>query len=167
VRDLGSYAGTEVTYDKQGEGTRRDFDWVIGGHPVPQEKEAIVINLNGDIAFQIVVSYHDLTSQLYIDNVDRFRQGTANAEDLLGQMGLQRSQTELPSGVQTPGKGKILLRKKLGEGAFGVVTHIWNVSTAEEYALKKPTKKAIREQTVDVEAWKNEARIMEGIKHVS
>jgi hypothetical protein len=125
VKDLGSANGTEVTYDTQGEGKRSDFVWIIGGHDVPQRMKAIVININKNLKFQIVVAHHDITSPRYIDNVNRFRHGTANAENLFGRLDLRsRPQTERASGAHTPGTGPIVLRKKLGEGTFRVVTHL-------------------------------------------
>ncbi|PHH93269.1 hypothetical protein CDD83_8780 [Cordyceps sp. RAO-2017] len=53
----------------------------------------------------------------------------------------------------------------LDNGAFGVVWHIWDVSTGEERALKEPSARAVRERRVDVDAWRNEARIMGLISH--
>lgn len=168
VKDLGSLGGTEITYDKGGKGKRSDFVWIVGGHKVPNERKKIVITVNNYLRFQIVVSHHDITSQLYIDSVHRFRQGTANAENLLGRLDLgSRPPTERASGAQTPGSGPIFLRKTLGKGAFGVVTHIWNVSTAEEYAFKEPSAEAVRERRVDVNSWRKEARIMGRLSHVS
>jgi hypothetical protein len=168
LRDLGSLNGTAVTYDNEGKGFRSKFHWIIGGHNVPNEKNEIVIDLQEHLKFQIVVSHHDITSQLYIDNVSWFRQGTARAENLLGRLGLRsRPETERASGARTPGTGPILLRRKLGEGAFGVVTHIWDVSTGAEYALKEPSEKAIKRNKVDKEAWRKEADVMRRITHVS
>ncbi|KAK3336978.1 kinase-like domain-containing protein [Cercophora scortea] len=166
VKDLGSLNGTEVTYDDQGQGWRSDFVWIIGGHRVPSGKKTIVITINENLKFQMVVAHHDITSPQYIDNVNRFRQGTANAENLLGLLDLRRRpQTERASGTHTPGNGPIVLKKKLGEGSFGVVTHLWNVSTADECALKKPSKRAIREKMVEVDAWRKEAHIMGRVSH--
>ncbi|KAH6614517.1 protein kinase [Chaetomium sp. MPI-SDFR-AT-0129] len=166
IKDLGSFNGTEVTYDKQGKGRRSDFVWVIGGHDIPQETYTIVITISPSLKFQIVVAHHDITSQQYIDNVNRFRQGTADAENLLGRLEVRsRPQTERATGTHTPGIGPILLRKKLGEGTFGVVTHLWNVSTAGECALKEPSEQAIRVRRVEVDAWRKEAQIMGRVSH--
>uniref|UniRef100_A0A0B7KJ04 Protein kinase domain-containing protein n=1 Tax=Bionectria ochroleuca TaxID=29856 RepID=A0A0B7KJ04_BIOOC len=73
--------------------------------------------------------------------------------------------TERTTETHTPGRGPIFLRKKLGEGGFGVVTHFWNVSTAEEYALKQPSKRALIEKEFDARSWKREASIMGRIDH--
>ena len=168
VQDLGSLHGTEVTYGNEGKGVRSDFVWIVGGHRVPQKKESIVIKIHKDFKFLMVVYYHEITSPQYIDNVNRFRQGATDAVRLVDRLDLRsRPHTEYVSGAHTPGSGPIHLKKKVGEGAFGVVTHCWDVSTGVEYALKEPSEKAIKRNRVDVNAWKKEARIMRQISHVS
>ncbi|KAM3549399.1 hypothetical protein ARSEF4850_008879 [Beauveria asiatica] len=117
------------------------------------------------ISFQIVVPFHAITSPTYIDKVNRFRQGTATAEDLLDDLGLSNLRTRPCTGAHTPDTGEIHLRKKLGEGSFGVVTHLWNVSTGDECVVKTPTLKAIQKRKVNEEAWHREARIMGQISH--
>jgi serine/threonine-protein kinase Chk2 len=130
VQDLGSLYGTEVTYDKEGQGARTNFVWIVGGHNIPRKKKNIIIRIHKHLKFLMVVYQHDKTSQQYIDNINRFNQGTADAENLVNQLDLgSRLQTAHASGARTPGAGPIYLRKKLGEGAFGVVTHFWDVST--------------------------------------
>ncbi|KAK7397631.1 hypothetical protein QQX98_012998 [Neonectria punicea] len=143
VQDLGSSMGTEVTYGTEGHGVRSDFRWIVGGARVLRKKRDIIIRVIETISFRIVVPRHDIASQAYIDKVNWFRQGTATAEDLLGDLGLPRD-TKLHTGAQTPGTGAIYLKKRLGEGGFGVVTHYWNVSDGSEFALKQPSAKAIR-----------------------
>ena len=168
VRDLVSFTGTEVTYDSQGQGKRSGFVWIVGGHDTLEEKTSVVINVNTSLKFQIVVSRHDITSQQYVNDVNRFRQGIADMDNLLDQLDLRsRPQTQRPSGAQTPGTGPIVLKKVLGEGAYGVVSHVWDVSTGEEHALKEPSAKAIRAGKVQDDMWKKEARIMGRITHVS
>ncbi|KAJ6436536.1 RNA-directed DNA polymerase from transposon x-element [Purpureocillium lavendulum] len=97
-----------------------------------------------------VMKNHDIKSQEYIEKVHWFRQGTATAEDLFRDLDVpQRPDTELPTGAHTPGRGEIHLRKEIGEGGYGVVTHFWNVSDGSEYALKEPTARAIRKRQVN------------------
>jgi hypothetical protein len=89
VKDLGSRYGTQVTYaeKKEGKGWRSDFVWIVGGHPVPEKRTPIVIHLNNEfVQFRIVVHRHDITSQSYIDKVNRFKQGTATEGNLLGRL---------------------------------------------------------------------------------
>lgn len=37
IRDIGSFIGTQVTYNNNGKGTRCNFSWIVGGHEVPQK----------------------------------------------------------------------------------------------------------------------------------
>ncbi|KAM3516793.1 hypothetical protein NHJ13051_009578 [Beauveria bassiana] len=165
VKDLKSLMGTQVTYDGEGEGARRDFQWIVAGHDIPQRMKSIVIMVPNVISFQIVVPFHHITSPAYIDKVNKFKQGAATAEDLLDDLGLSNLPTRPCTGAHTPGTGEIHLRKKLGEGSFGVVTHLWNVSTGDECVVKAPTLKAIQKRKVNEEAWHREARIMGQVSH--
>ncbi|OAQ89056.1 protein kinase [Purpureocillium lilacinum] len=166
VRDWGSLLGTEVTYDAQGHGKRSNFRWIVGGDPNPDEKTSIRITVHDTVEFQIVAAHHDLTSPDYIAKVNWFRQGTTSTEDLFRDLGVpQRPDTELPTGAHTPGRGEIYLRKEIGEGSYGVVTHFWNVSNGSEYALKEPTARALRKGQVNYNGWRKEARIMGQISH--
>ncbi|XP_044717794.1 kinase [Hirsutella rhossiliensis] len=166
MQDLDSLNGTAVSYDNEaGDQVRSDFTWIIGGHQIPQKK-AITASLNSFLGFRIVVSKLDLASQSYIENVESFRRGSASPEKLLHRLDLtSRPRTEPASGARTPGTGPVILKRLLGEGSFGIVSHAWDVSTGAEYALKMPSKKAIRERRVDLEAWRNEAAIMGKISH--
>ncbi|RSL83057.1 hypothetical protein CEP52_016808 [Fusarium oligoseptatum] len=65
-----------------------------------------------------------------------------------------------PTGVNTPGTGDIYVKKRLGEGSFGEVSHLWNVNTGQEYALKKPSENAMKRGDVNIAAWLREVRIM-------
>jgi len=56
---------------------------------------------------------------------------------------------------------EVSLRNKIGRGSYGVVYRVWNVSTGEEYALKKPADRSFK-----VAAWEREILIMKRIKHV-
>ncbi len=168
VKDLGSLHGTEVTYNEEGQGARSDFVWIVGGHEIVEERQCIVITIHEFFRLLVVVYRHEIRSQWYIDNVNQFRQGTADADHLVNQLDLRsRPHTVRASGTHTPGAGPIHLRKKLGEGGFGVVTHFWDVSTGDEYALKEPSEEAVKKHKVNVDAWKKEARIMGRISHVS
>lgn len=123
----------------------------------------IFINLNvkGLVQFQIITLYHNVLLPAYVDRVARFRNGTATSEGLFDDLGVpNHPETERPTGVHTPGTGAIYLKKRVGEGGYGVVDYFWNVSTGEEYALKKPSKKARRKGMVNADAWRHEAFIM-------
>ncbi|KAG5781820.1 hypothetical protein H9Q73_004545 [Fusarium xylarioides] len=59
--------------------------------------------------------------------------------------------------------GEIYLRKKLGKGAFSIVTHLWNVSTGDERVMKAPNQD---HRVFDKQAWYDEARIMGQLSHL-
>ncbi|KAH0423734.1 protein kinase [Colletotrichum camelliae] len=162
IKDLNSLRGTQVTYNGEGKGVRRDFHWIVGGHDIPQKMESIIVSAPNAVSFQIVILPHDIRSSEYVDSVNRFRQGTATTEDLLEDLGLSYPPTR---GAQTPGTGEINLRKRLGEGAYGVVTHLWNVSTGEERVVKTPSPKAIANGQLNHRAWEREAYIMGLVSH--
>ena len=164
VRDLGSTRGTSVAYDRNGEGEfRSKFDWIIDGLDVTDDTKELVVGLgkNLDFEFRIIVARHDITAPVYRDNVERFRRGASNAENLFGGLGLQSGpETE---GTHTPGTRPIFLPLEwIAQGKFGVVSHHWNVSTGEEYACKEPVGRAYNKR-----AWEREIDIMKEIKHVS
>ena len=168
VKDLGSRNGIEVTYGKQGKGRRSNFSWIVGGDPYLDDNIEIVIHVASHLKFRVVVPQQDMLSHAYINKVEWFLQGTADAEGLFGQLDLRsRPQTQSASGAHTPGSDPITVSRKVGEGAFGVVFRIWDVGTGTTYALKQPSQKAIRESRVEVRAWQKEARLLEQLSHVS
>ena len=170
VKDWGSLVGTEVTYDGGGRGKRSNFQWIVGGHRRLKEVEEILINLYADacVQFQIVTFYRDVSLPAYVEEVSRFRKGIATAEGLFDDLSIpNRPETERPTGAHTPGTGAIYLKKRVGEGSYGVVDYFWNVSTGEEYAIKKPSEKAHRKGMVNVDAWRHEAFIMDLISRRS
>lgn len=170
ARDLGSLCGTRVIYDGE-EGKRRsNFDYLLQGPRILGNKPP-VLNVTGKVQFKVVVPPRDITSQDYINRVARFRQGTADHEDLFASLVLRSAPgTQPPTGTDTPSRlsvDPVLYKKKLGEGAFGVVTYVWNATTGEEYALKEPLEKFIKSGQVITKNWKKEAEIMGRISHVS
>ena len=170
VRDTSSY-GTIVTYNRKGGEKRRNFTWIVGGHRVPDETEEIIIQINDDLKFQVVVSKPTFPD-LFVGNVDQFHTEIADYDELpFGALGFQSAiSTAAASGTQTPKQGggtrtpnqnSILLKqKRLGKGAFSVVDHVWDVSTGLEYASKK----FFHPDKVN---WRKEASIMKQISHVS
>ncbi|OJD20046.1 hypothetical protein AJ78_00062 [Emergomyces pasteurianus Ep9510] len=70
-------------------------------------------------------------------NIKKFREQMKALDDLpLGRLGMHSHHATAPiSELRTPSQDPILIKvKKLGSGAFGDVTHRWNVSTGIEYA---------------------------------
>lgn len=169
VQDLGSTCGTTVRYDDMERGRWRGYDWIVGGCDFLQKVNSIVVKVSQFLQFRLVVPRHDVGSKSYRDKVDRFRAGTTDAEQVLdlGRVGpLSRVDTTAPSGARTPasGPGKpVTVYKELGAGGFGVVYHVWNVSTGEQYAHKRPRK----DSRHDLAQWEKEIVIMERINHVS
>ncbi|KAJ4321053.1 hypothetical protein N0V84_005520 [Fusarium piperis] len=117
------------------------------------------------MAFQIVVERHDLQSPAYVSAVAQFKQGATTTESLLEDLGLSNPPTGPHTGTNSPGTEEINLKKMLGEGSFGVVNYLWNVSTGEERVMKTPSPRAIQNNQVDHDAWKREAYIMGLVEH--
>jgi len=165
LRDC-STLGTIVTYDGQGGEKRRSFDWILGGHGFPDRVKKI-IEFHPLLKFLIVVYKHEKHRDQYFSNIDRFHADVAASNDLpFGGLGLEsRISTEVPSGTQTPSQDSILVeRGTIGEGAFGVVKLVWDVSTGIEYASKGPHRKYFNKNP---EKWRAEVDMMKQISHVS
>lgn len=155
-----------MTYGSEDRGWRQHFRWILAGHTALGKDPRIIIHLPS-VSFQVVVCPHDTASSLYAGNVRRFCQGIASVEVLLDEVDIDRPATEPASGARSPlGVGPIKLKTKLGEGTFGVVWHVWDVSTGEEHALKEPSEKAIIGGRVNVNKWREEARILGRMQHV-
>ncbi|KAH7171301.1 protein kinase [Dactylonectria macrodidyma] len=164
VKDLGSRTGTQVTYDQKGEGIRSGFQWIVGGHDMANKAANIVITITDCVAFQIFVSVFDISSPAHAARVSRFNQGTAT-EDLFGDFGLSKPDTRISTGAQTPGTGEIYLEKHIGQGTFGVVTRLWNVSNGDECVVKQPTQQSIKNGGFRRDIWRQEARLMGRLSH--
>ncbi|KAK3687147.1 kinase-like domain-containing protein [Podospora appendiculata] len=162
VRDLGSLRGTTVTYNAKGEHLRRKFDWIIAGFEFPNQAKSIIIQLHDDVKFRIVVAHHDVASSAYISNVERFLQGAAQSDALLGALRLQSGpHTERATAAHTPTNAPVFVnRGVIARGNFGTVSHRWNVSTGEEYGCKKPTEREFSRAD-----WQKEISIMKGVHH--
>ncbi len=171
VRDYSTH-GTIVTYDEKGGEKRRNFTWIIGGHRSQDRTEEIILEIHKDLKFQIVVSTPRFPD-LLLANIDQFRAEVAETDKLpLGALGLQSgTSTATASGIQTPyerhegintpNENSILLKqKKLGQGSFSVVYHVWDVSTGIEYASKKF-------RSPEKFDWRKEASLIKQTSHVS
>lgn len=156
VRDLGSKAGTCVTYDEHGGESRRAFDWTLSGFDLPDNAKCVVVRLHRYLNFQVVVTRHDIASRDYKANAEQFRQGWTAP----GRNGPRHAeQSEMPPLVERP---MVLNMGWLAQGAFGAVSRHWDVSTGEEYACKRPLGRRY-----DRGAWEKEIRILQSISHVS
>ena len=102
----------------------------------------------------------------------KFHLGTEDPKNMFASLIIQSAQgTRLPSGQQTPLKGSrsrpILYKKRIGEGVFGVVTYVWNLTTREEYVAKRPLDKLIRNRNFREKTWRTEADIIQSISHIN
>ncbi|KAL8945000.1 MAG: hypothetical protein Q9211_000390 [Gyalolechia sp. 1 TL-2023] len=165
IRDLNSTVGTRVIYDSEEGKPGHGVDWSARGPGLTKGK-APVIKVIDELQFKIVVANHDVTSQIYLDNVAQFLRGAAATDDLFSDLKIKsRMRTELPTPAcashtrpaQIP--GPTLWKKQLGRGSFGVVTYAWDVTSREEYALKEPL---LETGGGD---WETEAAIMKFISH--
>lgn len=169
ARDLGSTGGTKVTYNGEPGERLSDFDWPLVGPSIANGKHPI-LNITDFIQFKVIVPRRDFTSPDYIEKVKQFRVGTEDPENLFASLIIRSLQgTRLPTGQQTPSTGarsrQILYKEELGEGAFGVVTYVWNVTTREEYVVKSPLQKLMKTGQVNKNSWRKEAKIMGSISH--
>lgn len=168
--------GTIVKYDSQGGIKKRNFTWILGGDRFVDARHVIVIQIHDFVKLQIVVAKHDTSSYAYMDNVDGFLAQIKELREVpFAQLGLESRQNTkqigspvdsnssslLRLGTPPPTTKSILLtRSQLGQGSFGRVNHVWDVSTGAEYAAKlffNPGK-------VD---WKGEVNRMTALAHVS
>ena len=166
LRDFSTF-GSAVTYDGHGRHFRRNFRWILNGHETLTRNTNIVIEICAKLKLLIRIPYPE--SLVCRDKISQFLQGTAGPEALFGALDvLNHPDTEPPSGSRTPGTGPILIRhRELGQGSYGVVTHLWDVSSAAQYALKEPTKRAIEEKKVNIKNWMREAKLLGRVSHVS
>ncbi|KAB8356484.1 hypothetical protein FH972_024067 [Carpinus fangiana] len=186
VRDLGSGMGTCMLYGSVSEHAEPGFnvDFSAEG-PALLDGRPPIIKILDDLQFKLVVPRHDITSHTYLANVKRFREGSAETEDLFtGMELLSRARTELPTpaagGIVADAKvpGQIMWTKEIGRGAFAVVYYAWDAQTREEYALKKPLPEDPRSANrilfgmmekkprFSVKMWRREAEILKGLRHV-
>ncbi|KAI9676091.1 MAG: hypothetical protein M1817_000834 [Caeruleum heppii] len=167
ARDLGSTCGTRMSYDGVETERRSNFDWLLQG-PNMLNQRPLVLIITSKVQFKVVVPSRDITAPDYMERVAQFRQGTGDPGNLLASLVLLSAPgTQPTTGTHTPisRPGPVLYKKHLGSGAFGRVTYIWNATTGEEYVEKEPLEKLIRTGNVNMKNWKNEARIMSKVSH--
>ena len=156
VRDLGSKGGTTVVYGTQGDGPRRYGEWIIGGHKFLEDKGPITVKMTEHLQFRVVVPIYDPTCPVFRAKVDTFRKGSAGFDDLFLDLKftVRRSETRLQTGAQTPSRGSATLKRKLGEGTFGVVHYVCDCRTGREVARKTP------KDSYNARRWKKEVLLM-------
>lgn len=110
IRDLTTRLGTELTYYRedalpQGNTVRRKFVWIIGGDDFLGDISTVVVGLPEKyrLKFRIVVAKHHITSQTYIDKVDKFRMGMSGVDRLLEKLDISLSvKSTVPPSGHTP-----------------------------------------------------------------
>ncbi|KAL8367049.1 hypothetical protein RB599_010963 [Gaeumannomyces hyphopodioides] len=161
VRDLGSRAGTTVIYDQDDEKPRTGVEWIIGGDDFLRDKRRFTIKVNAQLQFLIVVKPFGRNSEAFRAKVDKFRMGSGELEEIFEGVDI-RVPTRLPTATQSPTDEDLLVKKKIGNGSFAVVYHVWNARTGRQFACKEPLRKL---QSHDLKAWKNEALLMGRVSH--
>ncbi|KAL8927683.1 MAG: hypothetical protein Q9172_001243 [Xanthocarpia lactea] len=169
ARDLGSTGGTKVTYNGEKRQRLSNFDWPLVGPSITNGKPPI-LNITDLLQFKVIVPDRDYACPEYVDKVNKFRTGTGDPENLFASLIIQSGQgTRLPSGQQTPltgpRSGPNFYKERIGNGAFGVVIYVWNLTTREEYVLKQPLAKLVKSRTISEKSWRKEAEIMGSISH--
>ena len=159
LRDT-STLGTSVSYDGQAEDEiRSHFTWII----FPGFETVKVKIPAADISFAIQLGEHEHCEAQYFAKIDLlFPQRTRAAESgLTSRMQKVKVQSQstsvAPSGAQTPRRGPIyLLQEELGQGGFGKVYKVVDVSSGESYAGK----------AFFGPEWTREVAIMKKVEHV-
>ena len=159
VQDLCSSHGTQVTYNDKGNGYRSGFTWVI------QPTGYQVIELSNDIKFRIVLPQHPLSSKEFIEKADKFREGSDSPETLMEALQLHTKRTASVAGQLS--RDPIYLKEQVGQGSYGVVYSLWDVSTGVTYARKEPSPRALRRGHYEYYEWEKEVKILKSLDHVS
>ncbi|OAA53798.1 Protein kinase-like domain protein [Niveomyces insectorum RCEF 264] len=144
LRDLQNSAkkrgGTAVKYNDKGEQKRRNFTWILSGNECVENNRPVIIALHENLKFEIVVEKHDLASAAYQEKVAQFLECAVDNSLPPGESNTQRSDVTItPGGASKTITDPILIEdEELGEGGQAVVVRAWNVSTGEQYAIKRP-----------------------------
>ena len=165
VKDLDSTCGTIVKYGRSRDNQpRRKEKFIIGGHEFLKKVELIVIEVTEFLQFQVVVPVRDTRSLAYQERVARFRKGSAETDELFRELNFDpRPITRRPTRANTPAAERpVKVKRKLGSGAFGIATHVWDARTGEQYVEKRPKSN----EKYSEEDWKREAFLMRRVKHV-
>jgi hypothetical protein len=146
--------GTAVSYEGIGqEHKRRNFQWIL----FPGRE--IQVHLPNDFNFDIMLARHDTCNTRYAANVASYLKYSGTAITSLGSLNIESGDSSIaPSESLSPSQRPIYLPGEvLGEGSFGRVLLVTDVSTAELYAAKEPRR------GMDLS---KETAIMRGVAHV-
>lgn len=160
LRDT-STNGTSVSYDGQAQNeVRSHFTWII----FPNYRSIIFQIPKAGVSFRIQLSEHKTCEAQYFANIDsvfaeRKRSQESELTSPVHNLRVRsRTTSTVLSEAATPRQGPIyLLREVLGQGTFGKVYKVVDVSTGEFYAGK----------TFYRPDWAREVGIMKKAAHVS
>lgn len=164
LRDFSSN-GTEVRYDTQGRGVRINFEWILDDNTGVAPARIIIAVIPGSLEFLIVpcIPFADRAGTGYVTAVEQFLRGRECYGNLIDEATLVSGSTTQPvSQSHTLSRSSIFLTKrKLGRGGFGEVLFVWDVSTGQQYACKRPLKPSLINP-----AWKREMDILRSLHYV-
>ncbi|KAI6516584.1 hypothetical protein MCOR16_009771 [Pyricularia oryzae] len=168
VRDLHSTNGLAVTYNGKAKAIRKGgFHWIIGGDailegveieicPAPSKKTTISIFVQSAIS---------LNDPGHLERVATFLQDTAPLEQRLYDQVL----SEIPTALATQTASANLLSsiyfplQEISSGGFGTVRRVWNVSTGQMCARKKPIQRQLKPSQIKM--WVREINCMKNAVH--
>lgn len=157
MRDL-SDNGMIVSYDQKGKEKRSHFEWIIGGDKGVESSPKILIRIHPKLQFEIVVFYDKMGP--YDDKL-RWFIGEAVIREQRGLRNLDSRSKTLIAEVPALSTDPIYLsQERLGEGGFGSVDRVWDVSTGVEYASKSF-------HNIRKSDWQQEASMLRSVSHVS
>ena len=142
LRDNSTY-GTSVSYGGQAEDqVRRNFTWILSLEPESAIRLGeITIHILGSsmLAFRIEFPNHRLGKSDYLSNLHTFIETDKAALPPVTALGLDSSMTTAaPSHPRTPCQAPIYVNLSLiGQGEFGGVHRVFDVSTGKIYAGKR------------------------------
>lgn len=163
LRDLGlqrsKSSGTWVTYNGEGGERRQGFTWILADVELGKKKP--VIHISQLLQFRIIATQH-IHEDWYQEQVAEFRDGlSAGASELDFDDITGSNIASSTSGMGTCQQEAILLQgDRLGRGNQAEVFKIWNVSTGDVLASKRPVDD--RQARLRLEA-----DLLNDIKHVS
>lgn len=143
-----SSAGTTVTYDGDAGIRRSGFVWIIGEDGFTSGKRIIVDA--STVRFEVVIPDYAYPTNAYNE----------------GRADMAANRAALGSLPRTHLSQPLHVKLYLGEGTYGTVHRIWNVTTGESYA-EKIAKRAAPGVINPREALLKEIRTMRSVTHVS
>ncbi|PGG96978.1 serine/threonine protein kinase [Helicocarpus griseus UAMH5409] len=149
---------TSVSYDGWGaQHRRRNFRWIL----FPQTVRTSTVHLPGSFALEIIAPpVHHVCKTKYKNNVQSYLEASSSTELGLGGLYFDSMITTRPD---SPTDGPIYFPiKKLGEGGFGMVRLVVDVSTGVEYASKEPREDMNESSLAE---FQHELKIMQNLDH--